>query len=607
MEQLGLLLDAPPAPAPVRAPAAAKPQPKADQAKPAKGRGRSAAQPVAPAVIDNPLIPPLGAVAKIDGHWHQWRKGSIGGIVGWEIVRPEHHAAHASEQPPRLDSSSRIAEPFPADATVHMEGHALRISWSEYGFAIYQGETHLLHFSAVAACAVAAAEIARANEQFRRVLTNLGTDADRERRERRTELAKAIKLKTPEPDPEPEPPAPAAPAAQEAEESPHYRDGFAARNEGMPRDRLPGWMLEVERDPKWRRRRVWGRAEWLRGWDAACGPCPIIAGGQLLPDDHVEPDALEGLERYSQQCPDSEARGRFSAHLRGCLDRKRSFHDCDSAKEKKAKKARKLDRTDIRRAFRSVCPRPFNAVAADAWKIVDEYDRLCREQAQWETTGERRHALRLALDELMVEANGGTSFGVKVYHGPKRLMKALRVRARAERRAPMWGVKCKFRFEWRGLSMISETGDGFYLQLDTRKHAPGTLCHSSTGYRSMCPLDEPSDALGAPQDYARRALDKFVDGPTKDGMGLGGQLQAYRPWWLDHYREAMRRQRDCDADYRREHPAMTKPDARAAYWAKVDADDAEKIAKAQQKAAEWGLDLAELCPDFAPPRQGALL
>jgi hypothetical protein len=88
---------------------------------------------------------------------------------------------------------------------------------------------------------------------------------------------------------------------------------------------------------------------------------------------------------------------------------------------------RKLDRSDVRRAYRIVCPRPFAALVADAWAVVDEYDRLCRSGAD----KARQRALSLALDELMVEANGCDRCGIRVYPGPKQLMKALRVRARA--------------------------------------------------------------------------------------------------------------------------------------------------------------------------------
>jgi hypothetical protein len=148
---------------------AAKPRPVATK------RPRQPKKPTAPpVVIADPQLPPLGAVAKIDGRWHVWRKdGLIGTVQGWGVIRPPEHAAHASEQPPRLDSKGWIAEPYPADAIVHIDGHRLTVKWSEHGFAIYQGERHLLHFSQVAGCAVAAATIAQADEHFQQRLASI--------------------------------------------------------------------------------------------------------------------------------------------------------------------------------------------------------------------------------------------------------------------------------------------------------------------------------------------------------------------------------------------------------------------------------------------------
>jgi hypothetical protein len=157
-------LFAAPPPAPPSAGAAASPPKRATVAKP---RSKSKSEPAAPpCVIAEPQLPPIGALAKIGGHWHQWKKvGVIGEAMGWEKLRPHHHAAHASEQAPRLKNGA-IAEPYPAPATVHFGGHTLRVEWSEYGFGIYSGERFLRHFSEVAGCAVAAAEIARADEHF---------------------------------------------------------------------------------------------------------------------------------------------------------------------------------------------------------------------------------------------------------------------------------------------------------------------------------------------------------------------------------------------------------------------------------------------------------
>lgn len=158
-----------PPPAPPRAPVAAgapATKPKPAPARPSKAKREP--EPAAPAVVvTDPQLPILGAFAKIDGHWHRWK------ALGWEIVRPPEHSAHLRATPPRLGSNGWINEPHPKPATVHMDGHALRIEWSEHGFSVHSGDKHLLHFRALAACAVGAAEIARADPHFQGILASL--------------------------------------------------------------------------------------------------------------------------------------------------------------------------------------------------------------------------------------------------------------------------------------------------------------------------------------------------------------------------------------------------------------------------------------------------
>jgi hypothetical protein len=570
MEQLGLFA-APPPPRPFVAAPAAKPAPVAAQPRKTKREPQPAAQLV---VIDAPQLPPLGAFAKIEGRWHRWK------TLGWEVVRPPEHSAHLRDTPPSLGSNGWINEPHPTPATIHMGGHTLRVEWSEHGFSVHSGEHHLLHFRALAGCAVGAAEIARADPHFQTILAALDQ-------------------------PEPEQPTPAAPgpdataaAPVDAEHSRFWQSGFDARREGAPR-RVPGYLLEAYRDTP-EKVRLWKQAEWLAGWEAAPAPARVEYNERLPLG--LDDDALKLFQDYSLKIIDADARGRLITYLAACLARKRECQDHYSKKEKAEHAKRLLDRTDVRRAYRSICPRPFAAVAADAWTVVDEYDRLCRSPDGGD--GSRRHALNCALDELFVEANGGDTCGTGVFHGPKRLRKALRVRARAEKRWPMWGVEGRFRFDWRGLTMICETRWGG-IHLDTDRHPIGTLCHSSTGFRSFSGDGGP---LGcSPQESKARMLDTYVDGSTKDGMGLGGKLETYVPWWIDHYRQALEYQQRADANYRAECPGMTPADERPAYWVNYDAKFAEQQADAERKAAAAGIDLGDFIPALKAKRQGSLL
>jgi hypothetical protein len=589
MEQLGLF-DAPPAPAPVVAratpPAVAPERARPTSGTKRNGKAKPAEPPPPPCVIAEPQLPPIGAFAKIDGRWHRWKKAGVcGAALGWEVVRPPEHSAHVRPTPPRCGSNGWIDEPHPKPATIHMEGRKLTVQWSEHGFSILHGETHLLHFRALAACAVAAAEIARADEHFMaRIAALKAEDAELTDDQAEDEIDDEGDDER-EPPAAPPPPAPKADA--ETQESQFHKEGREARETGLLRQ-LPSYFLEPERDPRYRARRDANKAEWLAGWDAGQDPAPkwSVTGAELAPD------AADLVASYCQKIDDAWTRARFGAWLKSCLKRKRECRDHYSKQEKAEHAKRKLDRTDVRRAYRTICPRSFAAVAADAWTVADEYDRLCRSG----DNEQRRKALCDALDELMIEANGGTSFGVKAYNGPKRLMKALRVRARADKRWPMWGLEGRFRFQWRGLTMIHETRWGGF-HLDTDRHRPGTLCHSSTGYRSGTGL---SGGFGcSPEESAARALDRYVDGPTAHGQGLGGKLEAYQPWWISDYREQVRRLADTTPEYRRDHPAMTPAEERPAYWAKWEAEVRAKMAVIEQRAAALGVALG--------PRQAALL
>lgn len=396
-------------------------------------------------------------------------------------------------------------------------------------------------------------------------------------------------------------PAPAAPV----ERSPHYQAGAEARAAGRPRQ-LPGYFMEPERDPRWKRARERGIADWLAGWDEAPDVAPITL--PLQPDAATyEPDAAAAVREIDAKLTPAE-RGRFVAQLAARLAGKRQTHETDSAKEKKAKAARLLDRTDVRRAFRTVRPRSEQALVDDAWAVVSEYDRLQRDPRAGKEFADRIRQLSQALDELMIEANGCSRTGCAVYHGPKRLVKALRVRARAEGRWPMWGVEGRYRFQWRGLTMIRESRWGG-IHLDADRHAPGTLCHSSSGYRSFTGtrgMGGDGAAGMSPEDYGAAVLESFFNADTKHGNGLGGKLVPYYPWWADHYRQALRYHLEATPDYRRDHPAMHEPDERARYWAEHDAKFAAQEAEARARAAAIGFDLDGYCGALKPA-QAALL
>jgi hypothetical protein len=563
-------------------------------------RGKAKREPAPPpVVIENPQLPPLGALAKIDGKWHVWRKdGLIGSVVGWGIIRPPEHSAHLKDTPPRLDKKGWIDEPHPAPQIVHIDGHRLRVEWSEYGFCISritaEGDRFLRSFPKLAACAVQAAEIARAEPHFVAALAALSAPVEPDDAPEADEIDGGDEID--EPAVALEAAQNPAPAPKADEPSRWYEEGASARPGGLPR-RLPGWLCEVYRDTP-ERVRLWKQAEWLAGWDAADDPAALEA--LKLPEADAEADALALLAELSPKLTPVD-RGRIVRQLTDKLAEPRKPDSYASPKEKKAKRAAKLTRTDVRRAYRSVCPRSFEAVAADAWAVADEIDRLCRSP---EPDRDRLHALRCASDELFIEVNGGTRMGVAVYPGPKRLMKALRVRARAEKRWPMWDVEGRFRFQWRGLTLIKETRWGG-VHLDTDRHPVGTLCHSETGYRSFSGAGGP---LGcSPEESAERQMEAYFQAPTTHGVGMGGKMVRYIPWWISELARHARDAAEHDAKWRAECPAMMPAEERPAYWAEQDAKWRIKLTEARARAARLGIDLNDFVPDLDGPRQAALL
>lgn len=267
-----------------------------------------------------------------------------------------------------------------------------------------------------------------------------------------------------------------------------------------------------------------------------------------------------------------------------------------SAKEKQALKARKIEAEDVAGIWPITRDRPLAEIAGDLWQLLDAYDHDRRagvrgfDRDMWDK-------VRL----LEEEANCGTSFGVVVNRGPKRLWKAIRVRARAERRLPMWGVPSTFRFECRGMHIIATTA-GLAMRLDGDKHRAGDPSFSSTGYRSFQPMARPDSATPAhtPEEWMRGVLEAYIDQPRKadHGGGLGGKLTRWVPWQADNWLRARN-------DRRVGEKAIAE--GKECYQAeRVDQyrqDEAEALAWMQAR----GIDPYTLFPDQAPPAQENLL
>lgn len=248
----------------------------------------------------------------------------------------------------------------------------------------------------------------------------------------------------------------------------------------------------------------------------------------------------------------------------------------------------------------------FWQIVDEAWHAIDRFDRLMR------TSGSAAALESGALAEFedcRLAANDGENFGLHVNVGPRRLMKALRVRARAAGRWPMWGLQGKFRFDWRGLTMVANFGWlGPSISLDTDRHAPGTLCHSSTGYRSFLRgLSFVPEGVGSPEDYVRSLLDGYLAAPAKNGNGLGGKLKRYVPWWMDSWRQANRDLARLTPEYEAACPGMTPAEDRPGYWADWKSKARVRIIEAEARMHARGIDPHQFFPETAPPRQAALL
>ncbi|KPH59175.1 hypothetical protein [Novosphingobium sp. ST904] len=309
-----------------------------------------------------------------------------------------------------------------------------------------------------------------------------------------------------------------------------------------------------------------------------------------LTADEATPDALATFDALEWR--DDTHRFRALYRLRASLEalRKGGY----TPKEQKAAKSAKLDPDHITYQWKVSRARPLAEIADEAWQLLDAYD-----QAKRAGNHEYDPQLWAQLDLLNNEANNGTSFGVRVNRGPKRLMKALRVRARAESRLPMWGIPSRFRFECRGMHVLADT-NGLSMRLDADRHRPGDLSFSGTGYRSFQPCSRPitSIAVTTPEEWARGVLEAYIDGPTKDGAGRGGKLERWIPWEAEQWIRARTDRRLGEAAQEEGRDCW-----QTRKMPEYDAQEAKALAWMQLR----GIDPFALFPDEVPPAQAALL
>lgn len=235
-------------------------------------------------------------------------------------------------------------------------------------------------------------------------------------------------------------------------------------------------------------------------------------------------------------------------------------------------------------AFRRCRARPLAEIAEDLWALLDAYDRDVIAGKPHD------HERSCMIDELVYEANDGTSFGSGVNRGPKRLWTLIRWRARREGRLPMWGVPSRFRFTVRGMPVVADMRHGLGLHIDEDRALPGDLCWSETGYRSMSTWWG-STGLGgigmSQRQYAEHVLTSYIDGPRKtDGSGgLGGYPVIWRPYAMECWHRIQKAK------------AKGVPETN---------DHVLKLADLAVKKW-WGrVDFYALFPDVAPPRQPTL-
>lgn len=318
---------------------------------------------------------------------------------------------------------------------------------------------------------------------------------------------------------------------------------------------------------------------------------------------------------------DDDHRNRFLYRSRERLKNRRNSEQSASKKGKLKIEAAWIDSWAKRTRRRSL-----ETLASEYYANAIEYDEAMRTGAQpiiaENDSGHycARTIWQKRADELMAEANFGTSFGQSVNRRPQRMLTLVRWWARRDGRLPMWGVGSKWRIEMEGTHYIIDTRRfGLSVELDRDKHQPGHPCHSSTGYRSFTGgrdfefFPEP-DNPGTVEQWARNRLDTYLNGAkTKHGDNLAGKRERWIPFeaepWARQQRDKARTLADglapYDPEYRLGHPAMIKPEDRAEYWRDFDT----KANAAASRALAWmearGVDPYELFPDIE--RQEALL
>lgn len=254
-----------------------------------------------------------------------------------------------------------------------------------------------------------------------------------------------------------------------------------------------------------------------------------------LAKDEATPEAMIAFGKLAWI--DDRHRYRALNRLRNGLKDRGSTCGIESV-DRKAKKSL-IEVEHVERLYRITRHRPLEQIAAELWTVLDAYDRAIRAGEPVEKHG------RQLVDDYIAEANDGTMFGCKAGRhdnpGPLRLWALVRWRARREGRLPMWGLPGVFRIECRGMHIVVTThyayrrgstyaSEGFHLDVD--RHRPGDPSFSSTGYRSLG--YGPADGGDTPQAAAQRALEEFIDGPTKHGSGLNGKLERWSPFVIEY-------------------------------------------------------------------------
>lgn len=368
--------------------------------------------------------------------------------------------------------------------------------------------------------------------------------------------------------------------------------------------------------------RAYGRRFYLPDGKLRCGGCNTA---KLAEKEQPELTAAEATD---------EARVAILAypfddelHRNRCLFRIRArLLDRRNSEMKETRRAKiKIGEGWIASWARRTRARELAAIAADFYANAIEYDEAMRTGAEPIMAEDDDHYCERTIwakraDELLEEANHGTSFGQSVNRRPRRMLALAKWWARRDGRLPMWGIGSVWRLEQDGTHYVADTRiHGLSISIDRDRHRPGHPCHSSTGFRSFggprdfnaVPDADHAETVAA---YVQRSLDRYLNAPkTKHGENLAGRRERWIPFeaepWARRERDRAKTLKDghapYDPQYRVGHPTMKDPEERAQYWREFDRGanaDAEK-------ALEWmearGVDPYALFPDVR--RQTSLL